>query len=79
MAKINRNIGREILDGLREIKRGEYGRVINVSDVSRSREKTGRSRSRFPQSDARSAQAASFNCGCNPARAARRTSRSRLN
>jgi len=30
MAKTKRNVGREILDGLREIKRGKYGRVINV-------------------------------------------------
>jgi hypothetical protein len=27
-------VGREVLDGLREIKRGEYGRVINVPDVA---------------------------------------------
>jgi hypothetical protein len=27
-------VGREILDGLREIKRGEYLRVINVPDVA---------------------------------------------
>jgi hypothetical protein len=26
MSKAKRNIGREILDGLRELKRGEYGR-----------------------------------------------------
>ncbi len=30
MAKPKRNIGLEILQGLREIKRGEHGRVINV-------------------------------------------------
>jgi hypothetical protein len=34
MTKTKRNVGREILDGLREIKRGEYGRVINVPDVA---------------------------------------------
>jgi hypothetical protein len=37
MAKTKRNVGREILDGLREIKRGEYGRVINVPDVAKIR------------------------------------------
>lgn len=47
MAKAKRNIGREILDGLREIKSGEYGRVVNVPDVATIREKTGLSQSRF--------------------------------
>ena len=47
MAKAKRNVGREILDGLREIKRGEYGRVINVPDAAKIREKTGLSQSRF--------------------------------
>jgi len=47
MAKAKRNIGREILDGLREIKSGEYGRVVGVPDVSSIREKTGLSQSRF--------------------------------
>jgi len=47
MAKAKRNIGREILDGLREIKSGDYGRVVNVPDVATIREKTGLSQSRF--------------------------------
>ena len=47
MVKTKRNVGREILDGLREMKRGEYGRVINVPDVAAIREKTGLSQSRF--------------------------------
>jgi putative transcriptional regulator len=47
MAKAKRKAGREILDGLREIKRGEHGRVINVPDVAKIREKTGLSQSRF--------------------------------
>jgi putative transcriptional regulator len=47
MAKTNRNIGREILDGLKELKSGDYGRVINVPSVSSIREKTGLSQSRF--------------------------------
>jgi len=29
MAKTKRNIGQEILDGIRQIKRGEHGRVAN--------------------------------------------------
>ena len=47
MAKAKRNIGREILEGLREIKHGEYGRVVNVPDVARIRRKTGLSQARF--------------------------------
>ncbi len=47
MPKAKRDIGQEILDGLRELKRGEIGRVINVPDVASIREKTGLSQSRF--------------------------------
>jgi putative transcriptional regulator len=49
MAKSKRNIGREILVGLRELKRGEYGRVINVPKVAEIREKTGLSQARFAE------------------------------
>src|SRR5512136_2916014 len=48
-AKSKRNIGLEILEGLREIKRGEHGRVINVPEVASIREKTGLSQARFAQ------------------------------
>jgi putative transcriptional regulator len=47
MAKAKRNVGREILDGLRDRNRGEYGRVIRVPRVSLVREKTGLSLSRI--------------------------------
>jgi putative transcriptional regulator len=47
MAKSKRNIGREILAGLRELKSGEYGRVVNVPDVASIRERTGLSQARF--------------------------------
>lgn len=47
MAKAKRNIGREILEGLREIKRGEYARVVNVPDIAGIRARTGLSQSRF--------------------------------
>jgi putative transcriptional regulator len=47
MAKSKRNIGLEILRGVRAIKRGEHGRVINVPEVSQIRERTGLSQSRF--------------------------------
>ena len=49
MARKTRDIGAEILQGLREIRRGEYGRVINVPDIARIREKTGLSQARFAQ------------------------------
>ena len=47
MSKKKRNVGREILDGLRELKRGEHSRVLNVPDVATVREKTGLSQSQF--------------------------------
>jgi putative transcriptional regulator len=49
MTKAKRNIGMEILQGIREIKRGEHGRVVNVPSVSSVRERTGLSQSRFAQ------------------------------
>src|SRR5436305_820161 len=47
MSKAKRNIGREILQGLRQLKRGEYGRVINIPDVASIRAKTGLSQAQF--------------------------------
>jgi putative transcriptional regulator len=47
MSKTNRDIGGEILAGLREIKSGKCGRVINVPDIAATRAKTGLSQSRF--------------------------------
>jgi len=49
MARTKRNIGKEILDGLREIKRGEHKRIVNVPDVGAIREKTGLSQARFAE------------------------------
>lgn len=49
MARAKRNIGAEILQGLREIKAGEHGRVINVPDIAGIRERTGLSQARFAQ------------------------------
>lgn len=49
MAKGKRDIGKEILHGIREIKRGEFGRVINVPSVAEIREKTGLTQSRFAE------------------------------
>lgn len=49
MPKTKRHIGNELLAGLREIKRGDYGRVITVPSVSSIRERTGLSQTRFAQ------------------------------
>jgi putative transcriptional regulator len=47
MAKAKRNLGKEILEGIREIKRGEHGRVSNLPSVAAIRESTGLSQARF--------------------------------
>lgn len=49
MSSGKRDIGNEILEGLREIKRGAHGRVVNVPDIRKIREKTGLSQSRFAE------------------------------
>ena len=49
MAKAKRNIGLEILEGIREIKRGEHGRVTNIPSVTSVRERTGLSQAKFAQ------------------------------
>jgi putative transcriptional regulator len=42
-----RDIGSEILEGIRELKEGKPARVVNVPAVAEIREKTGLSQSRF--------------------------------
>ena len=42
-----RSIGMEILEGLRQLKRGEAGRVIKVPPVATIRERTGLSQAKF--------------------------------
>lgn len=49
MANVERDIGQEILEGIREIKRGEHGRVITVPAVAEIRETTGLSQSKFAE------------------------------
>jgi putative transcriptional regulator len=49
MDKAKRDIGREILDGILELKRGETGRVTNLPSVTQIREGTGLSQARFAQ------------------------------
>ena len=47
MPSHKREIGLEILEGIREIKRGKHGRVINVPSVSAIRQGTGLSQRKF--------------------------------
>jgi putative transcriptional regulator len=42
-----RNVGMEILEGLRQLKRGEVGRVITVPPVAAIRGRTGLSQAKF--------------------------------
>ena len=49
MTKQKRNVGQEILEGLRELKSGEHGRITSVPDVAGIRKKTGLSQARFAQ------------------------------
>jgi putative transcriptional regulator len=49
MPRTKREIKLGILDGIRDIKRGEHGRVINVPAVSTIRKKTGLSQKQFAQ------------------------------
>ena len=45
--KGKRNIGNEILEGIRQIKRGDIGRVISVPSVYETRARVGLSQSEF--------------------------------
>lgn len=47
MARSRRNIGLEILEGIRELKRGEHGRVTTVPSIAAIRQKTGLSQTTF--------------------------------
>jgi putative transcriptional regulator len=49
MTKAKRNIGKEILSGLRELRRNEHGRITAMPDVAQIRESTGLSQARFAQ------------------------------
>jgi putative transcriptional regulator len=46
-ASSRRNVGREILDGLRQLKRGEVGRIVSVPSVMAIREGAGLSQAKF--------------------------------
>ncbi|MEO8738214.1 MAG: helix-turn-helix domain-containing protein [Casimicrobiaceae bacterium] len=46
-AAAKRNVGMESLERLRELKRGEGGRVVNIPSVNAIRERTGLSQAKF--------------------------------
>jgi putative transcriptional regulator len=46
-AVAKRNVGREILEGVRELKRGEVGRVVSIPSVGAVRASTGLSQAAF--------------------------------
>lgn len=43
----NRDIGSEILHGIRELKQGKTGRVLSIPPVGEIRQRTGLSQSKF--------------------------------
>lgn len=47
MAATRRNPGREILQGLQELKRGDRGRVTAIPSITTIRDKTGFSQPQF--------------------------------
>ena len=47
MNDVERDVGKEVLEGLQEIKRGEHGRVINVPEVIRIRKEAELSQIQF--------------------------------
>lgn len=47
MSKPRRNLGREILTGIRQIKRGQVGRVFMIPPVAEIRAKSGLSQGDF--------------------------------
>ena len=49
MTTTKRSIGHEILDGIRDIKRGEQARVRTAPSVQSIRERTGLSQARFAE------------------------------
>ena len=47
MPKRPRNVGQEILQGLRQLKRGQIGRVLTLPPIASIRARTGLSQSEF--------------------------------
>jgi putative transcriptional regulator len=49
MAGPKRNVGREILEGIRQLKRGQHGHVTTAPSVATIREGTGLSQPKFAE------------------------------
>ncbi len=49
MAGPKRNVGREILEGIRQLKRGQHGRVTTAPSVATVRAGTGLSQPKFAE------------------------------
>jgi putative transcriptional regulator len=49
MARTKRDIGAEILSGIRELKRGQAGRVTNLPAIAQTREAMSLSQAQFAQ------------------------------
>ena len=47
MSDPKRNIGIEVLEGIRELKKGHSGRIVTVPDVAQIRKKSGLSQGKF--------------------------------
>ena len=47
MSSQKREIGKEILEGIRQIKRGEHGRITNFPPIAETRARVGLSQSEF--------------------------------
>jgi putative transcriptional regulator len=47
MARAKRDIGAEILSGIRELKRGESGRIAHLPPIAGTRERMGLSQAQF--------------------------------
>ena len=45
--EVERDVGAEILEGIRQLKRGEVGRVVNYPTVAEARARVGLSQSEF--------------------------------
>ena len=43
----DRDIGKEILEGIRQLKRGEIGRIVNCPPIAETRARVGLSQSEF--------------------------------
>ena len=72
MVRRRRNVGPEILEGLRQLKRGEHGRILNVPSVGDGRDRPGVSAPRLDERPAPGRRSGSDQESCSDGRAIRR-------